>query len=209
MDLISNGLQATEMLKTAGFSPENAFNFGVDAYIEAQRLANSTDPYYKNAIYSVGGVGGAYQSLIKNLLAFDRTGIGDLNTSVNYGTNSTDSGSSNSPQENTDIAAQIFTDPNQYYKYDYNKARVMQSVDFTQKSQNLLGTTMEIMKSFGLNYKDPEIVSSFMSKYLATEGINMSPQEASLIIGAATNVGNPIDMLDRIVTGKQIGRAHV
>ncbi len=193
-DLLATGFQATELLKSFGYSPAAAFDFGIDATIEAQRLANSADPYYKNAIYTMGGVQNAAQSLMQNTTAYDNTSLGSADLGANYATGDTPT----DVQDVMDTNAALFTDPNQYFKFSYNKRKVAEKIDFTAKSQNMLSKTLDVMKKAGLDTSDKEVVTAFMSSFMKGQGVDMSIDEASLIIGSAMNVEDPDETLKKV-----------
>lgn len=68
-DLINQGMQAAQMSQGNSFGAINAFNFGVDAFVETQRLYGSNNDLYGSSIFNQGGVGQATQNLMSNLMS--------------------------------------------------------------------------------------------------------------------------------------------
>jgi len=194
-DLIAYGLQMGDMLKSEGFNPMQGFDFAIDARTEMNRLLNSNNPYYKNAIYQAGGVDAATNNLMKYLGSSSNTSD-VLYRYQDYG--NTDGGKKD--PENVvvadgtedyfkildDGAAMFSTDPLSVLKMLSTQKQVSATIGIKQRAQRNVSMAINALESFG--YKrdelDPEtIVGAMMSQ----AGGNLDAATAWQTYGLATS----------------------
>lgn len=68
LDAINIGVQTAESFRGSGIYQQTAFNVGIDAALESEKMARSTDPYIRNMMFQVGGQAG-YQNMLTSTYA--------------------------------------------------------------------------------------------------------------------------------------------
>jgi hypothetical protein len=181
-DLISYGLQMGDMLKSEGFNPMQGFDFAVDARTEMNRLLNSNNPYYKNAIYQAGGVDAATNNLMRFLGS--SSGGGSVYDFKDYSNNPT----GNNPNNNDPSTP---TQPDDYFKILEDAAAMFSSDPLSVFK--MLSVDKQVEATIGIKQRAQRNVSQ------ALVGLNMvgyskdklSPQD---IVGMMmTQAGGKLD----------------
>lgn len=176
MDLLQAGLQGTEIFRGTGLTAEAGFRSGLDARLETERLMKSSDPYYMNAVYNLGGPSGVQNFLMQNAMSYNQSGFGDIALGARFFGGGVGGGLNN----NVETFSRGVSEPENWLRFLATKDFVASEFGMKGSNISMISDTMEQLRAVNMPTTSDNIVGLLVTQSRGT----MSASQAWALLGS-------------------------
>jgi len=160
MEVLNLGLQGAQMVAGTGITGRAGMMMAWDARMQAERLAQATDPYTQQMVAGAGGANSVAQMLTESTIRWGLSGQGSMGLAAIMGGYTPGSGMRNL----LNTAAGVFRDPTTLYTFPAVQPRLFEGMDPGERQVTLMGTVIDELDLLGVDITPESIQANLMRK---------------------------------------------